>query len=237
MKIFQRSKMRAVALLIPAVGLLVASVAMSAVAAPGGPPGNNGTVKIDGAAFDDLPNNEPHPGCVFQIDFYGYDEGDLTATYSVVLHAPTKGGEIASGSVDIGEDAAGGGTDLDGTVELDLSAALAASGVDPHPIQGYHVKLTVNAEGSQGADKKHKVFWINCAEVEPSPSPTATETESPGPSVLPSLTEQEEPSVLPRRLSRTGPADSMVIATAGAGLLLLGLAFQAMPRRKEVVIR
>jgi hypothetical protein len=25
------------------------------------PPGNNGTVKIDGAPFDDQPNNEPHP--------------------------------------------------------------------------------------------------------------------------------------------------------------------------------
>jgi hypothetical protein len=231
--IFHRSRARAIALLIPAVGLLVASVAMSASAAPGGPPGNNGTVKIDGVAFDDLPNNEPHPGCVFQIDFYGYEEGDLSATYSVVLHAPTKGGEIAAGSVDIGEDAAGGGTDLDGTVELDLAAALEASGVDPHPIQGYHVKLTVNAEGSQGADKKHKVFWIECAaEVEPTEEPT----------VEPTLTEreeepEEETTVLPRRLSRTGPADSMVIATAGAGLLLLGLAFQAVPRRKEIVVR
>src|SRR4029453_11982527 len=45
----------------------------------GGPPGNNGTVKIDGVAFDDHPNNEPHVGCIFQVDFYGYDEGDLFA--------------------------------------------------------------------------------------------------------------------------------------------------------------
>ena len=30
--------------------------------------------------FDDHPNNQPHVGCVFQVDFYGYDEGDLDAT-------------------------------------------------------------------------------------------------------------------------------------------------------------
>ena len=43
------------------------------------PPGNNGTIKIDDVPFDDHPNNEPHVGCVFQVDFYGYDEGDLDA--------------------------------------------------------------------------------------------------------------------------------------------------------------
>ncbi len=43
---------------------------------------------------------------------------------------------------------------------VDLSSLISDSGVDPHPIQGYHVKLTVNAEGSQGADVKHKVFWV-----------------------------------------------------------------------------
>ena len=34
-------------------------------------------VKVDDVPFDDHPNNEPHVGCSFQIDFYGYDEGDL----------------------------------------------------------------------------------------------------------------------------------------------------------------
>ena len=40
------------------------------------PPGNNGTVKVDGVVFDDHPDNEPHVGCVFQIDWYGFDEGE-----------------------------------------------------------------------------------------------------------------------------------------------------------------
>ena len=38
-------------------------------AAAANPPGNNGTVKIDDTPFDDLPNNEPHVGCSFQVDF------------------------------------------------------------------------------------------------------------------------------------------------------------------------
>ena len=54
------------------------------VAAQQDPGGNNGTVKIDGVDFDDHPNNEPHVGCVFQVDFYGYDadtpDEDLQAT-------------------------------------------------------------------------------------------------------------------------------------------------------------
>ena len=35
--------------------------------------GNNGTVKIDGVEFDTHPDNEPHVGCIFQVDFYGFD--------------------------------------------------------------------------------------------------------------------------------------------------------------------
>jgi hypothetical protein len=34
-----------------------------------GPPGNNGTVKIDRAPFDSHPDNEPHVGCKFEVDF------------------------------------------------------------------------------------------------------------------------------------------------------------------------
>jgi hypothetical protein len=51
--------------------LLVPGVA---VAAPN-PPGNNGTIKVDAQLFDAAPDDEPHVGCTFQVDFYGYDEG------------------------------------------------------------------------------------------------------------------------------------------------------------------
>ena len=123
------------------------------------PPGNNGTVKVDGVPFDQHPDNEPHVGCTFQIDLYNYDEGDLQAIITFELHNPTDDGELTvSGDplvLDIGDDPNGGGTDLDasGTYTLSFTG-------DPHPQQGHHVKLTVNAEGSQGADVKHKVFWV-----------------------------------------------------------------------------
>jgi hypothetical protein len=75
-------------LLAIAMGLLVAaSLAGLASAAPN-PPGNNGTIKIDDIPFDDLPNNEPHVGCTFQVDFYGYDEGDLDAQVTFEAHPP-----------------------------------------------------------------------------------------------------------------------------------------------------
>lgn len=171
-------------------GAIVLAVPMMAGGAPPGsthPPGNNGTVKVDDVPFDDHPNNEPHVGCVFEIDFYNYDEGDLSATYEFELWAPTGSGPLADGEVFIGEDPNGGGTDLDAsTGPIDLSMALALSGAEPHPIQGYHVRLTVHAEGSIGADVKHKMFWVTACETggttttTPPPGGTSTTTPPPG---------------------------------------------------------
>lgn len=149
------------------VGLVV-SLILLPLRAHADPSGNNGTVKIDGIEFDDHPNNEPHVGCQFQVDFYGYDEGDLTAEVTFQLHAPTGNRVIGTDHVLIGEDPGGGGTDLDATALYDISNEL--SGVS-HGRQGFHVKLTVNAEGSIGADVKRKVFWITGCETTPtSPS-------------------------------------------------------------------
>jgi hypothetical protein len=145
----------------PLLVLVVAVMTMvmiSAGVAAADPPGNNGTVKIDAEAFDTHPNNEPHVGCVFQVDFYGYDEGDLYADVTFEAHPPTGNAVLLQDIVYIGEDAAGGGTDLDAEATYDLSGPLAA--YEAHPQQGYHVKLTVNADGSHGADVKHKVFWV-----------------------------------------------------------------------------
>ncbi len=69
--------------------LLVTSIPGQAGAQPGGPPGNNGTIKLDREAFDDHPDNEPHVGCIFQLDFYGFDEGDLNAHVSFEVQPPT----------------------------------------------------------------------------------------------------------------------------------------------------
>jgi hypothetical protein len=71
--------------------------------------------------------------------------------------------------VHVGEDAAGGGTDLDAEREYNLGFALAAS--LEHAQQGYHVKVTVDAPGSRGAAKQ-KVFWVDgCNHAPPPPPP------------------------------------------------------------------
>lgn len=146
----------------------------------GDPAGNNGTVKVDGKPFDDHPDdppaNEPHVGCEFQIDFAGFDAGvDLNASVLFEAQPPTvtEPRELLNDpEIFIGEDAAGGATDSDASRTYDLTNALVA--IDPHPEQGWHVMLTVHADGSQGADTKFKVFWVEGCETPP------TTTEPPG---------------------------------------------------------
>lgn len=123
------------------------------------PAGNNGTVKVGGVEVDSN-ENQPHLGCTFQIEFYGYDEDAALASYVLEGHPPTGGGFLDAGAVYIGGDPAGGANDLDATALVDLRAAVA--GIPPQPEQGHHVKLTVHADGSQGADVKHKTFWVSC---------------------------------------------------------------------------
>lgn len=130
------------------------------------PPGNNGTIKIDGVEFDIAPNNEPHPGCIFQVDFYGFDMGDYNAKVAFYAIPPTGDRELLTkDSVFIGEDSSdGGGSEagLDAQRTYDLAGALKS--YMAHPQQGYHIKLKVNAPGSIGADKKFKAFWVTeCA--------------------------------------------------------------------------
>ena len=148
-----------------------ATVVLAAAAAPtvsaialDGPPGNNGTIKIDGIAFDDAPNNEPHVGCRFQVDWYGFD-ANAVSNVLFELQAPTKGAATVTDVVQLdGDDNTGGGSEagLDGSVTYNLANLVA--GVKAHPIQGWHVKLTTNTTGSIGADVKHKVFWVTGCE-------------------------------------------------------------------------
>jgi LPXTG-motif cell wall-anchored protein len=143
------------------------------------PPGNNGTVKIDGEDFDDHPNNEPHVGCVFQVDWYGFDEGDLFSDVTFEVHPPTGDEVILTDEVFIGgDDNSGGGSEagLDASETYDLTDELLA--FEPHPQQGWHVKLTVNNDGSQGADVKHKVFWVTGCETPPTTSTSTTSTST-----------------------------------------------------------
>jgi hypothetical protein len=145
----------------------------------GDPAGNNGTVKIAGLGeLDGIPNNTPHPGCTFQVEWYGFDEGpDVVSQVSFAMHAPTSdvGLSVAGDtSVFVGADpASGAGTDtgLDGVETYTLTFD-----GEPHPKQGYHLKLTVATPRSQGNDTKSKVFWVEPCETTPVEEPV----EEPG---------------------------------------------------------
>jgi hypothetical protein len=162
-------------------GLLAVVFGGASASSTPNPPGNNGTIKVDDVPFDDHPDNEPHVGCIFQVDFYGFDDGDLVADVSFEVHPPTGNPEvILTDVVSIGEDDnSGGGSEagLDASVTYDLSAAL--QGFEPHPQQGWHVELTIHADGAQGADVKHEVFWVSGCETPPTTSTTSTSTTTP----------------------------------------------------------
>jgi hypothetical protein len=218
-------------------------VALAGLATPAfaqDPPGNNGTIKIDNVAFDDHPNNEPHVGCVFQVDFYGFDEGDLSAHVTFESQPPTPTGPdsvtLLEDEVFIGEDDNSGGGSEAG-LDASETYTLNFRDIQPHPQQGFHVKLTINAEGSQGADVKEKVFWVEqCVTPTPTPSktPTATPTPTPTPTTAkptPSHTPSHSPKPTPTPTTSTktpapvptavpGGADS---AGGGSGAGLVGL--------------
>jgi LPXTG-motif cell wall-anchored protein len=231
-------------------GLLVVAAPAEAQADP---PGNNGTVKIDAAPFDDLPDNEPHDPCVFQVDFYGFDAGVLDATVTFTAVPPTAADQdLLVDTVPIGEDAAGGGTDLDASRTYDLTPLLA--GIEPHPQQGFHVRLTVHADGSQGADTKFKEFWVGpCGDTPPTTAPPTTAPPTtggppttpiepgsgpgtppgtppgggPGATITPSAT---APGTLPRTGSNALPLVAAGLALAGLGS---GIVLAARTRRQS----
>lgn len=123
---------------------------------------NNGIVKINNEnAPDKIPSSHPRVSCNFTIDFFNYDKSDDKATVTFELQSPTnsKDHTLKAGGGNltptIGGDAAGGDKDRDASEKY----ALSFTG-NPDK-QGYHVKVTVNAPGSKGEDKKQKVFWVD----------------------------------------------------------------------------
>jgi hypothetical protein len=192
---------------------LAGCLALAGVATPAfaDPPGNNGTIKIDGVPFDDHPNNEPHVGCTFQVDFYGFDKAD-EANVTFKAHPPTGDRqELLTDTVFIGEDDNSGGGSKAG---LDASEiyTLKFDGIEPHPKQGFHVKLTIKTDDG----RKHKVFWVQGCE-QPTPTPTTTKTPTPTPTHTktpkPTPTATKTPTTKP---SSESPAPVPTAVPAGA---------------------
>jgi hypothetical protein len=238
-----------IALLIGSLLGLFTLLAIPAAADPGGPSaghdpaGNNGTIKIDGQPFDDAADNEPHPGCTFQVDFYGFDAGSLMADVTFEAWAPTAGGVLLQDQVPIGEDShAGGGSErgLDASRTYDLSSALA--GIAPHPKQGWHVRLTVHADGSQGADVKHKMFWVqDCAGLAPTQDTEGANTEveagsvtaSTPPPAAPTPATQEAPAPATATTNGTVSGTSAAAAEEAAAATATPLPGTELPTQVE----
>ena len=138
---------------------------------PGDPPGNNGTIKVVASdPSDPDPGNEPQiDGCLVWLEFYGFDQAQ-TADITFQAQAPTGDGELLKHTALISNDAAGGGQDDDEVIAYNLASALAS--YEPHPQQGYHVKVTSDSKEAPGGPKQ-KVFWLNCT-----PAPVGTMTLS-----------------------------------------------------------
>jgi LPXTG-motif cell wall-anchored protein len=155
--------------------MLGVTLASPASAASDAPAGNNGTIKIDDVPIDDGNENVPHPGCTFVVDFFGYDVGARQATLDFVGQAPTGGGPLLHDSFVFDVSSRESGNQLDASRTVDLTDALA--GIEPHPKQGWHVKLTVHVDGAQGADVKHKVFWVSDCGEDETAAPAAEEQD------------------------------------------------------------
>ena len=159
-----KHRMKAVAIAAASMAVLAVSAMVPATAAPG----NNGTVKVDNIDLDNQPNaNEPHVGCVFRIEWYGFDPS-VTSHVTFEAQPPTGTRLLLEDDVTLSSNATPGGSpaafDGEEYYTLDFN-----DGDFFHPKQGYHVYLTINTPTSNGADVKHKVFWVQGCDVPPPP--------------------------------------------------------------------
>ncbi|MEU8264540.1 LPXTG cell wall anchor domain-containing protein [Micromonospora sp. NPDC048999] len=162
---------------------------------PHNPPGDNGTVKIDGMPFTDKVDNQPHVTCEFELEFFNFDEGqraNLTLWAQPPSATPKDKVVWSQQDVLISDDpASGAANDHDAVIKLSANN-LDLTGLKLHPKQGYHIKLDVKLVGGKSSDGKHKVFWLQPCDSSKSPSPNPGEEPS-NPGKEPS-NPNEEPS-------------------------------------------
>jgi hypothetical protein len=141
------------------------------------PAGNNGHIFIDEYEMTDAQGNDPQVACGFSVTFYGYDAGDQSATITVNPWSPTDGGAPFTDTAAWHTDERTGGNQLDANHQIAPDALAAAlDGIEPAK-QGYHVRVNVHVTGSQGADTKHKMLWIEPCAVEAT-TPVVTPEEA-----------------------------------------------------------
>ncbi|MFJ8634162.1 LPXTG cell wall anchor domain-containing protein [Streptomyces sp. NPDC093568] len=212
---------------VAAAALLSAPAAAHATAIAAGP-GDNGTVKIhDATTGEELRKNEPHV-CEFYLDAFGFDSVQQVS-WHIEAWAPTaavKGETVKSGAITLDGEGHGRTEDL--------------------TLPDGHYKLFWNFEGEKGS-AKHKVFWTDCEDEEPSgtPSSSASEPETPGeestePAASPSTSAGEAaPSSSPSvqgdaegDLAETGNGAPVGLLSAAAAALLGAGGYLVFRRRK-----
>jgi hypothetical protein len=135
--------------------------------AGGEPAGSHGTVKVSKRSVD----------CTVQVDFYGFDKGDVNADLTFWAHPPTAPNgafttELLVDTVFAGEDDNSGGGSEAG-LDASRTYSFDLSDIEPHRVKGWHIRLDVRSDGSPGTNLKHKVFWVTGCEG-PSPAPSQT---------------------------------------------------------------
>jgi hypothetical protein len=119
--------------------------------------GNNGTVKVDGGTLDNGNANEPHVGCDFAIEWFGFDsDASSSVTFTMqpptnIPNAPGASTSVAFGPFDLGSN----GASNQSFNIYDLLKNFTAQ-----PNQGLHVKLETHTTWSNGDDTKYKAYWV-----------------------------------------------------------------------------
>lgn len=206
----------------------LSTLAVASLAQANDPPGSNGTIKIDGLAYDDDVNNEPHVTCEFRVKFENFDTAEHT-DIKFQVWPPTGDGAVLLEQKNVlvsDDDAHGAKNDPDFTFTY-TTEQLGLDAYTPHPKQGYHVKLTVTRLSSPKTPK-HKVFWVQPCVTSPSPSGSES-TSGSTPPPPPTTGASGAGGGLPI----TGPAAGG-IALAGLGLTGAGVALVVMRRRRGI---
>ena len=142
-----------------------------------GPPGNNGTVKLDGLDLNDgpghtgkpndpdetEPDNDPHLTCGFQLEFFNFDTGEM-ADIEFTAHPPTgkNGVLLFQDHVVISDDGTGGANnDPDAVFDYDVNTDFDTSQfTSVHDVHGWHIKLSLTLYDASGkkipGGQKHK---------------------------------------------------------------------------------
>jgi hypothetical protein len=122
--------------------------------------GNSGTIKIAEDATGGGFGNDPHiTGCNLDVNFYGYSHGTHTGTVTIEAHSPTDTDQLVSptGPQPVSFNGSSNGNDLNKQVTY----MLLFSGQPA--TKGYHIKITADANGTQGGPKQ-KTIWVQGCE-------------------------------------------------------------------------